>query len=164
MDISRRTFLATTCGAALVVLSAPTCAYAAIRGIDHLVIMLKEAGTGHTGLSRSGLHGRTRRRAPGGYPQCPRRIRRRFVSGADRLQATERPASLVGRGPGRRLVRRCGRAAQQAGAVRAGIAAPDLIVLLKDMFASLADSADPGLHERVFAVLADGLRPRRPQI
>src|SRR5438874_5895943 len=42
MDISRRTFLATTCGAALVVLSAPTCAYAAIRGIDHLVIMLKE--------------------------------------------------------------------------------------------------------------------------
>jgi hypothetical protein len=31
------------------------------------------------------------------------------------------------------------------------------------MFASLADSADPGLHERVFAVLADGLRPPRPQ-
>jgi AcrR family transcriptional regulator len=55
------------------------------------------------------------------------------------------------------------RRAQQAGAVRAGIATPDLIVLLKGMFASLADSADPGLNERVFAVLADGLRPRRPQ-
>jgi hypothetical protein len=36
-------------------------------------------------------------------------------------------------------------------------------VLLKGMFASLADSTDPGLHERVFAVLADGLRPPRPQ-
>jgi AcrR family transcriptional regulator len=55
------------------------------------------------------------------------------------------------------------RRAQQAGAVRAGIATPDLIVLLKGMFASLAASADPGLHERVFAVLADGLRPPRPQ-
>ena len=56
------------------------------------------------------------------------------------------------------------RRAQQAGAVRAGFSTPDLIVLLKGMFASLADSADPGLHERVFAVLADGLRPPRPQI
>jgi AcrR family transcriptional regulator len=55
------------------------------------------------------------------------------------------------------------RRAQQAGAVRAGFATPDLIVLLKGMFASLADSTDPGLHERVFAVLADGLRPPRPQ-
>ena len=55
------------------------------------------------------------------------------------------------------------RRAQQAGAVRAGFRTPDLIVLLKGMFASLADSADPGLHERVFAVLADGLRPPRPQ-
>jgi AcrR family transcriptional regulator len=55
------------------------------------------------------------------------------------------------------------RRAQQTGAVRAGIATPDLIVLLKGMFASLAASADPGLHERVFAVLADGLRPPRPQ-
>src|SRR2546421_563336 len=53
--------------------------------------------------------------------------------------------------------------AQQAGAVRAGIATPDLIGLLKGMFASLADSADTGLHERVFTVLADGLRPPRPQ-
>jgi AcrR family transcriptional regulator len=53
--------------------------------------------------------------------------------------------------------------AQQAGAVRAGFRTPDLIVLLKGMFAGLADSADPGLNERVFAVLADGLRPPRPQ-
>jgi hypothetical protein len=36
-------------------------------------------------------------------------------------------------------------------------------VLLKGMFASLAGRADLGLHERVFAVLADGLRPPRPQ-
>jgi hypothetical protein len=28
------------------------------------------------------------------------------------------------------------------------------------MFAGLAGSGDPTLHERVFAVLADGLRPR----
>ena len=53
--------------------------------------------------------------------------------------------------------------AQEAGAVRAGVRTSDLVVLLKGMFASLADSADPGLHERVFAVLADGLRPPRPQ-
>src|SRR6478752_2849002 len=51
-----------------------------------------------------------------------------------------------------------------AGSLREDLFATlDLIVLLKGMFASLADSADPGLHERVFAVLADGLRPRRPQ-
>ena len=52
------------------------------------------------------------------------------------------------------------RRAQQAGAVRAGIETTDLIVLLKGMFAGLAGSSDPTLHERVFAVLADGLRPR----
>ena len=52
------------------------------------------------------------------------------------------------------------RRAQQAGAVRAGIETSDLIVLLKGMFAGLAESSDPALHERVFAVLADGLRPR----
>jgi len=50
--------------------------------------------------------------------------------------------------------------AQQAGAVRSGIRTSDLIVLLKGMFASLADSTDPALHERVFTVVADGLRPR----
>ena len=52
------------------------------------------------------------------------------------------------------------RRAQQAGAVRAGIVTSDLIVLLKGMFAGLAGSTDPALHERVFAVLADGLRAR----
>jgi len=50
------------------------------------------------------------------------------------------------------------RRAQQAGAVRAGIVTSDLIVLLKGMFAGLAGSTDPAVHERVFAVLADGLR------
>jgi hypothetical protein len=52
------------------------------------------------------------------------------------------------------------RRAQQAGAVRAGIRTSDLIVLMKGMFASLAGSTDPALHERVFTVVADGLRPR----
>jgi hypothetical protein len=46
--------------------------------------------------------------------------------------------------------------------VRADIATPDLIVLLKGMFASMreaaADGADPAQRERVFAVLTDGLR------
>ena len=55
------------------------------------------------------------------------------------------------------------RRAQQAGAVRDGIKTSDLIVLLKGIFAGLAGSTDPALHERVFAVLADGLRPPRPQ-
>jgi hypothetical protein len=53
------------------------------------------------------------------------------------------------------------RRAQQAGAVRAGVRTSDLIVLLKGMFASLADSPDPALRELVFSVLADGLRPPR---
>ena len=53
------------------------------------------------------------------------------------------------------------RRAQRAGAVRAEVRTSDLIVLLKGMFASLADSTDPGLRERVFTVLADGLRPPR---
>src|ERR1700761_2771443 len=52
------------------------------------------------------------------------------------------------------------RRAQQAGAVRAGIVTSDLIVLLKGMFAGLTGSTDPAVHERVFAVLADGLRAR----
>jgi len=54
------------------------------------------------------------------------------------------------------------RHAQRAGAVRGDIATPDLIVLLKGMFASMreaaADGADPAQRERVFAVLTDGLR------
>ena len=52
------------------------------------------------------------------------------------------------------------RRAQQAGAVRPGIVSSDLIVLLKGMFAGLAGSTDPAVHERVFDVLADGLRAR----
>ena len=53
--------------------------------------------------------------------------------------------------------------ARQAGAVRDEIKTSDLIVLLKGIFAGLAGSTDPALHERVFAVLADGLRPPRAQ-
>ena len=58
------------------------------------------------------------------------------------------------------------RRAQQAGAVRAGITARDLIVLFKAALASIQDASagppDPALRERVFAVLADGLRARPP--
>jgi AcrR family transcriptional regulator len=54
--------------------------------------------------------------------------------------------------------------AQQAGAVRTDIRTPDLIVLLKGVLRSILDAsagggADPALLDRVFAVLADGLRP-----
>jgi AcrR family transcriptional regulator len=56
--------------------------------------------------------------------------------------------------------------AQAAGAVRPGITAPDLIVLFKGMFASLHAAApdpatplDPALRDRLFAIIADGLRP-----
>jgi AcrR family transcriptional regulator len=54
------------------------------------------------------------------------------------------------------------RRAQEAGAVRAGIRAPDLIVLLKGLLASIQDAqagaADPALRDRLLAVLTDGLR------
>jgi AcrR family transcriptional regulator len=53
------------------------------------------------------------------------------------------------------------RRAQQAGAVRADVRTPDLIVLLKGLFASLADISDRARRDLVFAVLADGLRPAR---
>ena len=53
------------------------------------------------------------------------------------------------------------RRAQQAGAVRADVRTPDLIVLFKGLFASLADISDPVRRDLVFAVLADGLRPSR---
>ena len=53
------------------------------------------------------------------------------------------------------------RRAQQAGAVRADVRTPDLIVLLKGLFVSLADISDPARRDLVFAVLADGLRPSR---
>lgn len=53
--------------------------------------------------------------------------------------------------------------AQAAGAVRPGITAADLIVLLKGLFASLRSAApgpiDPALRNRIFAVVTDGLRP-----
>jgi AcrR family transcriptional regulator len=53
------------------------------------------------------------------------------------------------------------RRAQQAEAVRADVRTPDLIVLFKGLFASLADISDPARRDLVFAVLADGLRPSR---
>ena len=53
------------------------------------------------------------------------------------------------------------RRAQHAGAVRVDVTTPDLIVLLKGVFASLGGTADPALRELVFAVLSDGLRPPR---
>jgi AcrR family transcriptional regulator len=53
--------------------------------------------------------------------------------------------------------------AQQAGAVRADVTMPDLIVLLKGLMRSLQDvppgAAGGAQHDRVLAVLADGLRP-----
>jgi hypothetical protein len=58
------------------------------------------------------------------------------------------------------------RRAQQAGAVRPGITAGDLVVLFKAALASIQDASagppDPAMRERVFAVLADGLRARPP--
>ena len=51
------------------------------------------------------------------------------------------------------------RRAQRAEAVRADIRTPDIIVLLKGLFASLADVSDQARRDLVFAVLADGLRP-----
>ena len=57
------------------------------------------------------------------------------------------------------------RRAQESGAVRADIAAADLIVLLKGMLTSVRDASpgasDPALRGRVLAVLTDGLRPTR---
>jgi AcrR family transcriptional regulator len=53
------------------------------------------------------------------------------------------------------------RRAQRAEAVRADIRTPDIIVLLKGLFASLADVSDQARRDLVFAVLADGLRPPR---
>jgi AcrR family transcriptional regulator len=55
------------------------------------------------------------------------------------------------------------RRAQEAGAVRADVRTPDLIALLRGMFATLAGTADPALRDLVSAVLADGLRPPRPR-
>jgi len=55
------------------------------------------------------------------------------------------------------------RRAQEAGAVRADIRTPDLIVLLKGLLASIQDAQaaapDPARRDRMLAVLTDGLRP-----
>jgi AcrR family transcriptional regulator len=53
------------------------------------------------------------------------------------------------------------RRAQDAGAVRPGVTAADLIILLKGMLASLQQAPDPALHDRVVAIISDGLRPPR---
>jgi AcrR family transcriptional regulator len=51
------------------------------------------------------------------------------------------------------------RNAQNAGAVRPGVTATDLVVLLKGMLVSLQQDPDPGLRDRIVAIIADGLRP-----
>jgi AcrR family transcriptional regulator len=53
------------------------------------------------------------------------------------------------------------RNAQNAGAVRPGVTATDLVVLLKGMLVSLQHDPDPGpgLRDRIVAIIADGLRP-----
>ena len=58
------------------------------------------------------------------------------------------------------------RRAQAAGAVRPGVTAADLIVLFKGLFASIRAAGphpqgpmDRGLRDRLFAIIADGLRP-----
>ncbi len=50
-------------------------------------------------------------------------------------------------------------AAQRAEAVRAGIGVDDLVALLKGVLAAAVASDDPGLPERLLAVVRDGLRP-----
>lgn len=53
--------------------------------------------------------------------------------------------------------------AQQAGAVRGDISTPDIIVLLKGLIRSIQDASAAGNDQRqvdrLFAVVADGLRP-----
>jgi AcrR family transcriptional regulator len=51
------------------------------------------------------------------------------------------------------------RNAQNAGAVRPGVTANDLVVLLKGMLVSLQQDPDPALRDRIVAIIADGLRP-----
>jgi AcrR family transcriptional regulator len=53
--------------------------------------------------------------------------------------------------------------AQAAGVVRPELTVPDLIALFKGMLATVRTDPDPGLSERVFAVVRDGLRtPGKP--
>jgi AcrR family transcriptional regulator len=49
--------------------------------------------------------------------------------------------------------------AQGAGAVRPGITASDLIVMLKGLLVAVHDEPDQDRAHRLFAVLTDGLRP-----
>jgi AcrR family transcriptional regulator len=51
--------------------------------------------------------------------------------------------------------------AQEAGAVRKGITVADLIALLKGMLHVVRTDPDPGLRERVVAVIRDGLHASR---
>ncbi|MTL15846.1 TetR family transcriptional regulator [Nocardia seriolae] len=54
--------------------------------------------------------------------------------------------------------------AQEAGAVRPEISVDDLLTIIKGIFLAVHEAgADPGLRERTFAVIADGLRARRSQ-
>jgi AcrR family transcriptional regulator len=53
------------------------------------------------------------------------------------------------------------RNAQDAGAVRPGVTAADLIILLKGMLASLQQAPDPAVGDRIVAIITDGLRPPR---
>ncbi|MEN3263172.1 helix-turn-helix domain-containing protein [Pseudonocardia sp.] len=48
---------------------------------------------------------------------------------------------------------------QAAGAVRGDITVPDLVALLKGLLHTVRTDPEPGLRQRVFAVLRDGLRP-----
>ena len=48
--------------------------------------------------------------------------------------------------------------AQAAGVVRPELTVADLVALFKGMLATVRDDPDPGLRERVFAVVRDGLR------
>ncbi|WP_405490988.1 TetR/AcrR family transcriptional regulator [Nocardia sp. NBC_00511] len=51
--------------------------------------------------------------------------------------------------------------AQQAGAVRPGISIDDLLTIIKGFFSAVHEAGDdPGLRERTFAVISDGLRAR----
>ncbi|HEY0814545.1 MAG TPA: helix-turn-helix domain-containing protein [Pseudonocardia sp.] len=49
--------------------------------------------------------------------------------------------------------------ARTAGAVRAGIGASELLVLIKGLLQAVQENPDPGLPARLVAVVRDGLRP-----
>jgi AcrR family transcriptional regulator len=49
--------------------------------------------------------------------------------------------------------------AQEAGAIRSELTVSDLVALLKGLLQTVRADPDPGLRDRVFAVVRDGLRP-----